>query len=176
MFSIDTETGFRDAVLINAAYGLGENVVQGAVNPDEYYVFKPTLKTGLPADPAEALGSKEFKLVYDVGGGKMTRTCPCRRKTAAGSRSATTTSSRWPAGPASSRTTTAASAAGRRRWTWSGPRTAAPASCSSCRPGPKRAVAARATRAGNLPAQGARENVLVRAAASARRSPRARAR
>ena len=53
MFSIDTETGFRDAVLINAAYGLGENVVQGSVNPDEYYVFKPTLKTGLPADPAE---------------------------------------------------------------------------------------------------------------------------
>ena len=46
MFSIDTETGFRDAVLINASYGLGENIVQGAVNPDEYYVFKPTLKTG----------------------------------------------------------------------------------------------------------------------------------
>ena len=46
MFSIDTETGFRDAVLINAAYGLGENVVQGSVNPDEYYVFKPTLKQG----------------------------------------------------------------------------------------------------------------------------------
>lgn len=43
MFSIDTETGFRDAVLINAAFGLGENVVQGSVNPDEYYVFKPTL-------------------------------------------------------------------------------------------------------------------------------------
>ena len=46
MFTIDTETGFRDAVLINAAYGLGENVVQGSVNPDEYYVFKPTLKQG----------------------------------------------------------------------------------------------------------------------------------
>ena len=46
MFSIDTETGFSDAVLITAAYGLGENVVQGAVNPDEYYVFKPTLKSG----------------------------------------------------------------------------------------------------------------------------------
>ena len=53
MFTIDTETGFRDAVLINAAYGLGENVVQGSVNPDEYYVFKPTLQAGLPADPAE---------------------------------------------------------------------------------------------------------------------------
>ena len=53
MFSIDTETGFRDAVLINASYGLGENVVQGTVNPDEYYVFKPTLKIGRTADPAE---------------------------------------------------------------------------------------------------------------------------
>ena len=46
MFSIDTESGFKDAVLINGAYGLGENVVQGAVNPDEFYVFKPTLKEG----------------------------------------------------------------------------------------------------------------------------------
>lgn len=46
MFSIDTETGFADVVLINAAYGLGENVVQGSVNPDEYYVFKPTLQQG----------------------------------------------------------------------------------------------------------------------------------
>src|SRR5690606_29947658 len=46
MFSIDTETGFANAVLVNAAYGLGESVVQGTVNPDEYYVFKPTLARG----------------------------------------------------------------------------------------------------------------------------------
>ncbi len=46
IFSIDTETGFKDAVFITAAYGLGENVVQGVVNPDEYYVFKPALKAG----------------------------------------------------------------------------------------------------------------------------------
>jgi hypothetical protein len=46
MFTIDTESGFRDAILINASFGLGENVVQGSVNPDEYCVFKPTLKTG----------------------------------------------------------------------------------------------------------------------------------
>jgi len=46
MFTIDTETGFRDAVMVSAAYGLGENVVQGSVTPDEYMVFKPTLKTG----------------------------------------------------------------------------------------------------------------------------------
>ena len=53
MFTIDTETGFRDAVLINAAYGLGENIVQGSINPDEYYVFKPTLRDRIPADLAE---------------------------------------------------------------------------------------------------------------------------
>jgi pyruvate,water dikinase len=76
MFSIDTESGFRDAVLINAAYGLGENVVQGTVNPDEYYVFKPTLLSGYRPILKKALGSKEFKMVYDVGGGKMTRNVP----------------------------------------------------------------------------------------------------
>jgi pyruvate,water dikinase len=76
MFSIDTESGFRDAVLINAAYGLGENVVQGAVNPDEVYVFKPTLRTGHRPILKKALGSKEFKLIYDVGGGRMTKNVP----------------------------------------------------------------------------------------------------
>lgn len=76
MFSIDTETGFRDAVLINAAYGLGENVVQGSVNPDEYYVFKPTLKQGHRPILQKILGTKEFKLVYDIGGGKMVKNLP----------------------------------------------------------------------------------------------------
>jgi pyruvate,water dikinase len=76
MFSIDTETGFRDAVLINAAYGLGENVVQGTVNPDEYTVFKPTLLQGFRPILQKRLGTKEYKLVYDVGGGKMTRNVP----------------------------------------------------------------------------------------------------
>lgn len=76
MFSIDTESGFRDAVLINAAYGLGENVVQGAVNPDEYTVFKPTLQQGFRPILAKRLGSKEFKMVYDVGGGKMVKNVP----------------------------------------------------------------------------------------------------
>jgi len=76
MFSIDTESGFRDAVLINAAYGLGENVVQGAVNPDEYTVFKPTLKQGFRPILQKRLGTKEFKLVYDVGGSRMTRNIP----------------------------------------------------------------------------------------------------
>ena len=76
MFTIDTESGFRDAVLINASYGLGENVVQGSVNPDEYYVFKPTLKTGSRPILQKRLGNKEFKLVYDVGGGKMVKNIP----------------------------------------------------------------------------------------------------
>lgn len=76
MFSIDTETGFQNAVLINAAYGLGENVVQGSVNPDEYYVFKPTLKDGYRPILQKRLGSKEFKLVYDVGGSRMTKNVP----------------------------------------------------------------------------------------------------
>jgi len=76
MFSIDTETGFEGTVLINAAYGLGENVVQGSVNPDEYYVFKPTLQQGYRPILQKKLGSKEFKLIYDVGGGKMTKNVP----------------------------------------------------------------------------------------------------
>jgi pyruvate,water dikinase len=76
MFSIDTETGFPDAVLINASYGLGENVVQGAVIPDEYYVFKPTLKQGFRPILQKILGTKEFKLVYDVGGSKMVKNVP----------------------------------------------------------------------------------------------------
>ncbi len=76
MFSIDTETGFQNVVLINAAYGLGENVVQGSVNPDEYYVFKPTLERGCRPILQKKLGNKEFKLVYDVGGGRMTKNVP----------------------------------------------------------------------------------------------------
>jgi pyruvate,water dikinase len=73
MFSIDTETGFKDAVLITAAYGLGENVVQGAVNPDEYLVFKPTLKEGYRPILTKRLGTKEIKMVYDLGGSKLTK-------------------------------------------------------------------------------------------------------
>ncbi|MEH2248937.1 phosphoenolpyruvate synthase [Nostoc sp.] len=67
MFSIDTETGFKDAALITAAYGLGENVVQGSINPDEYYVFKPTLKAGFRPIIDKKLGSKELKMIYDDG-------------------------------------------------------------------------------------------------------------
>jgi len=76
MFSIDTETGFKDAAFVTSAYGLGENVVQGAVNPDEFFVFKPTLKQGFKPILNKRLGSKEVKMVYDLGGGKQVKNVP----------------------------------------------------------------------------------------------------
>lgn len=99
MFSIDTETGFTDVVLINAAYGLGETVVQGSVNPDEYYVFKPTLKQGHKPILQKNLGSKELKLVYDTGGSRMTRNVRSTPKTAPNLRWVMTISWRWHGGP-----------------------------------------------------------------------------
>jgi pyruvate,water dikinase len=80
MFSIDTETGFKDVVLITAAYGLGEMVVQGAVNPDEFLVFKPTLKTGFRPLVKKRLGTKNMKLVYDTEGCKLTKSMPVRSR------------------------------------------------------------------------------------------------
>ncbi|MFP4112510.1 MAG: phosphoenolpyruvate synthase [Candidatus Woesearchaeota archaeon] len=76
MFSIDTESGFKDAVFLTAAYGLGENVVQGAVNPDEYYIFKPTLKQGKKPIISKSVGSKEIKMVYNLDGHKPTKNVP----------------------------------------------------------------------------------------------------
>ena len=74
MFSIDTETGFQNAALITAAYGLGENIVQGAVNPDEYLVFKPRLREGFSSIINKRLGTKAVQMVYD--GGKSTKNIP----------------------------------------------------------------------------------------------------
>ncbi|MBN2459284.1 phosphoenolpyruvate synthase [Candidatus Woesearchaeota archaeon] len=73
MFTIDTETGFRDVIIINGSYGLGENIVQGVVNPDEFMVFKPTLKHGFKSIINKKLGSKEIKMIYDTHGNKSTR-------------------------------------------------------------------------------------------------------
>lgn len=74
MFTLDTDTGFPDIVEINAAWGLGENVVQGFVNPDEYMVFKPLLEAeGMVPIIARELGAKEQKLVYAEGGTRTTR-------------------------------------------------------------------------------------------------------
>ena len=153
MFSIDTETGFDKVVLINAAWGLGENVVQGAVDPDEYEVFKPFL-----ADPSltpiieKKLGAKAQKMIYatrrrtpdaqraDLEGRAQRLRAERRRHPAA-----------CAAGPASSSSITAA------RWTWNGPRTARPANCSSCRRGRRpcsRAARRRALRSYRIKSKG----------------------
>jgi len=73
MFTIDTESGFSDAIIINGSYGLGENIVKGKVNPDEFIVHKPTLKLGFKSIVGKKMGSKETKLVYSVGGTSSTQ-------------------------------------------------------------------------------------------------------
>ncbi|PVE24604.1 phosphoenolpyruvate synthase [Microvirga sp. KLBC 81] len=81
IFSIDTETGFPDVVFITAAYGLGENVVQGAVDPDEFYVFKPTFNQGKRQVLRRSLGGKKIKMVYADGGSRdHTRNIPTDKK------------------------------------------------------------------------------------------------
>lgn len=72
MFSLDTESGFKDVVFVTSAYGLGETVVGGTVNPDEWYVFKPTLAEGKSAIVSRNMGSKMIKMVYKAGGGSET--------------------------------------------------------------------------------------------------------
>ena len=67
MFTLDTESGFRDVVFVTGAYGLGENVVQGAVDPDEFYVHKPMLRSGHRAVLRRALGDKHLKMIYADG-------------------------------------------------------------------------------------------------------------
>ncbi len=70
MFTLDTDSGFRDVVFITACYGLGENIVQGTINPDEYYVFKPTFKKGFDSIIRKNLGEKKIKMVYGTGQSK----------------------------------------------------------------------------------------------------------
>jgi pyruvate,water dikinase len=72
IFTLDTETGFRDVVFVTGAYGLGENVVQGTVDPDEFYVFKPTLRAGKRAVLRRNLGGKEVRMVYAPAGDRGT--------------------------------------------------------------------------------------------------------
>ncbi|MDR2216021.1 MAG: phosphoenolpyruvate synthase, partial [Nevskiaceae bacterium] len=74
LFTLDTESGFRDVVFITASYGLGEMVVQGAVNPDEFYVYKPNLRSGRPAMLRRALGAKAIRMVYSNVPGERVRT------------------------------------------------------------------------------------------------------
>jgi pyruvate,water dikinase len=80
MFTVDTETGFRDAIIINADYGLGESVVQGSVNPDQFIVFKPTLEMGKKALLEKKKGEKKTKVVYATEGHQYTKTVPVLEK------------------------------------------------------------------------------------------------
>jgi pyruvate,water dikinase len=74
LFTLDTESGFRDVVFVTSSLGLGEMVVQGAVNPDEFYVYKPTLRAGKPAILRRSLGSKQLRMVYSDVPGERVRT------------------------------------------------------------------------------------------------------
>jgi len=71
IFTLDTETGFRDVIFITGAYGLGENIVQGQVNPDEFYVFKPTFREGYKPIIQKKVGNKEIKMIYGRGDSKV---------------------------------------------------------------------------------------------------------
>jgi len=73
LFTLDTESGFRDVVFVTGSYGLGEMVVQGAVNPDEFYVYKPTLRQGLPAILRRQVGAKQQRMVYSDKPGERVR-------------------------------------------------------------------------------------------------------
>ncbi|ANB17897.1 phosphoenolpyruvate synthase [Dokdonella koreensis] len=73
LFTLDTESGFRDVVFVTGSYGLGEMVVQGAVNPDEFYVYKPTLKAGKPAILRRQIGAKQQRMVYSDTPGERVR-------------------------------------------------------------------------------------------------------
>ena len=74
LFTLDTESGFRDVVFVTASYGLGEMVVQGAVNPDEFYVYKPTLTAGKHAILRRSIGAKQLRMVYSDVPGERVRT------------------------------------------------------------------------------------------------------
>jgi pyruvate,water dikinase len=76
IFTLDTESGFRDVVYITGSYGLGENIVQGVVSPDEFYVFKPTLKRAYKPIIQKTFGQKEVKLVYWLDGESSTKNIP----------------------------------------------------------------------------------------------------
>ena len=73
MFTIDTESGFKNVVLINGSWGLGENIVQGKVTPDEFYVFKPTLEKGFKPIISKKLGGKKIKMIYSAKGRELTK-------------------------------------------------------------------------------------------------------
>jgi hypothetical protein len=135
MFTLDPESGFPDVVLIEAAYGLGEAVVAGRIDPDAFWVFKPTIGRGRGAILKRTVGRKDWKLGLGPDGRPQ--------RTRARSPCGTPTSSSWRAPRSPSRRTTAGAAARPRRWTSSGRRTAPTVASTSCRRGPRRSIAAR---------------------------------
>ncbi len=80
MFTLDTETGFKDAVFITGSWGLGENIVQGAVNPDEFFVFKPTLHKGYKSIISKKIGEKNLRMIYAENGIKTTKDVVVEKK------------------------------------------------------------------------------------------------
>jgi len=119
MFTLDTESGFRDVVFITGAYGLGENVVQGAVDPDEFYVHKPTLARGHRAVLRRLLGDKAVKMIFLEGEtGATTRNVPTPKNDRERFCLSDDDVLSWPTTRSPSKRTTAS------QWTWSGRRTA----------------------------------------------------
>ena len=134
LFTVDTESGFDQAVFITSSYGLGEAVVQGAVNPDEFYAYKPALRAGRPAILKRSVGEKAVKMVYadgtHVGGSTVFTDVPQEDRAQFSITDAEVEDS--DARPWSSRTITGG------RWTSSGARTASTGSSTSSRRAPRR--------------------------------------
>ena len=139
IFTLDTESGFRDVVLVTGSYGLGENIVQGQVDPDEFYVHKPTLQAGHRAVLRHTLGEKQVKMIFasaksgattvnrNVARADRARYCLSDAEILSLAEYALLIEAHYSAG-----------AGGPRRWISNGPRTAFPANCSSSRLGRRR--------------------------------------
>jgi pyruvate,water dikinase len=80
IFTLETESGFEDTIIINSSWGLGENIVKGVVNPDEYIVFKPTMKKGYRPILKKIIGGKEFKMIYNKSSGETVKNIPTSKK------------------------------------------------------------------------------------------------
>jgi pyruvate,water dikinase len=135
IFTLDTESGFRDVVFITGAWGLGENVVQGKVDPDEFYVHKPTFRQGYRAVLSRMLGAKQTRLVYAARqGGANTRNIRTSRSDR--ERFCISDAEVLELGDSAIRIedVTPISPGSRPRWTSNGPRTVRTASSTSCRP------------------------------------------
>ncbi len=141
LFTLDTESGFRDVVFITSSWGLGENIVQGRVIPDEFYVHKPTLRQDYQPLIGKRLGAKEFKLIYDETGHRLKNIAATAQERARFSLSddEVLQPARW--GMEIEATLQPDARAAQRPWTSSGPRTATAGSCLLSRPAQKRSIA-----------------------------------